>query len=281
MFRKRRRPTPGFKIPSPFNPINGENANLRQDGISPFCAMVQVIEDDIYDNYVVCRIFDPRILRYMENISVAKPYGKRTPDTYQVAEIYPAFLPTQGNASFMDFRQVVYMPPSPTDVQWRVGQNPGKVTGGGLDGGQPETLSDAIEVLYDHNGKVVNWILIDSNGQAGGGTRKIQGPLIALVDGTGPYTGAQVATITIRVAPCANPELIDTDVDVVDWSGCVFDLPEDELLDVWVWASEGITESRDPEAEPGDLTPCHWIADDRCCDVVPSPADPDPDPPLP
>lgn len=512
MFRKRRRPTPHFKIPSPYNPIQGDHANLRQDGISPFCAMMQVMEEDTYDNYVVCRGFDPRILRFMENISVAKPFGKRTPGTYQIGEVYPAFLPTQGNANFMDFRQVTYTPPSPNDVLWRVGQNPG-VAVGGLDGGQPENLSGEIEILYDNNGKVINWLLIDSNGQgstlatftfdgpthSGGtfgvaeqivftfddfitldgvtpplstvvndynlialtgdfglcayrstddewvlidvypaktrrfyfqldadwpngldqtstdavllcpatthhggdtvytsftlrdrfnkasnakgtgatqdigicelnyqtgqfdirdithvcrrgrgevyagfsdtsatfevqnvigfdgripeadpltiynelsipalstgdlveirwnsiagryyamppaspaGTRKIQGVLIALADGTGPYTGAQVATITIRVAPCSDADLLDTDVDVVDWSGCVFDLPEEDLLDVWVWASEGITDSRDPTAEEGDLTPCHWIADDRCCDVVPSPANPTPDPPV-
>ena len=263
MFRKRRRPTPGYKIPPPFNPIHGDNANLRQDGVSPFCAMVQVMEEDTHDNYVVCRGFDPRILRFMENISVAKPFGKRTPGTYQVGEVYPAFLPTQGNANFMDFRQVTYMPPSPNDVLWRVGQNPG-VAVGGLDGGQPENLAGEIEILYDDNGKVINWLLIDSKGSEGG-TRKIQGILIALEVGTGPYTGKQVATITIKVAPCADGSLIDTDVDVVDWSGCVFDLDFADLDGVWVWASEGVALSLDPGADPGELTPCHWTADDRCC----------------
>lgn len=263
MFRKRRRPTPHFKIPSPYNPMQGENANLRQDGDSAFCAMMQVMEEDTHDDYVVCRGFDPRILRFMENISVAKPFGKRKPDTYQIGEVYPAFLPTQGNANFMDFRQVTYIPPSPVAVEWRLGQNPGKVTGGGLEGGQPAELTDAIEILYDDNGKVINWLLIDSNGA--GGTRKLQGTLTALEDGTGPYTGKKVGTVLIVVAPCDNGDLIATEVDVVDWSDCIFDLPFADLEDVWVWASEGVALSLDPEAEPGELTPCHWTADDRCC----------------
>jgi hypothetical protein len=167
MFRKRKRPTPHFKVPPPFNALHGENANLRQEGVSPFCAMMQVTEEDTYADYVVCRGFDPRILKFIDGISVAKPFGKRTIGTYEIGEIYPALLPTQGNANFMDFRQVTFVPPSPVAVDWRVGQNPGVVTGG-LEGGQPEALSDAIEILYDHNGKVVNWLLIDG-GSSGGG----------------------------------------------------------------------------------------------------------------
>jgi len=264
MFRKRRRPTPHFKIPSPYNPMQGENANLRQDGDSAFCAMMQVMEEDTHDDYVVCRGFDPRILRFMENISVAKPFGKRKPDTYQIGEVYPAFLPTQGNANFMDFRQVTYIPPSPVAVEWRLGQNPGKVTGGGLEGGQPADLSEAIEILYDDNGKVVNWLLIDSKGGTGG-TRKLQGTLEALEDGTGPYTGKKVGTVLVKVAPCEEGELIGTEVEVVDWSDCIFDLPFEDLDGVWVWVSEGVAESLDEGAEEGELTPCHWVADDRCC----------------
>lgn len=176
MFRKRRRPTPHFKVPSPYNPIHGDHAQLRQDGTSPFCAMMQVAAEDTYDDYVICRGFDTRILRFIDyaegdenkpGISVAKPFGKRTAGTYEIGEIYPAFLPTQGNAGYSDFRQVIFTPPSPSAVDWRVGQNPGVVTGG-LEGGQPEGLSDTIGILYDHNEKVVNWLLIDSNGGGDG-----------------------------------------------------------------------------------------------------------------
>jgi hypothetical protein len=263
LFRKRKRPTPHFKVPPPFNALHGENANLRQEGVSPFCAMMQVAAADTYENHVICRGFDIRILRFIDyaagnankpGISVAKPYGKRRTGTYEIGEIYPALLPTQGNANFMDFRQVVFVPPSPTTVEWRVGQNPGVVTGG-LDGGQPENLTDAIEILYDHNGKVINWLLVDSSGSSCSPGGKIQGTLVSLTD--------SVAEIEIVVAPCDRPELVGEVVEVTDHSGCVFDLPEEDLLGVWVWASEGtIVFSEAACADPDD---CLWCADDRCC----------------
>lgn len=167
MFRKRRRPTPQFKIPPPYNPIAGEQANLRQDGISPFCAMVQVAAEDTYDDYLICRGFDTRILKFINLMSVAKPFGNRRKGTYEIGEIYQALLPTQGNTEFTDFRQVTYTPPSPVGVKWRVGQNPGKVVNngelpGGPYGGHPKELSDEIQIMYDHNEKVVNWMLVDS-----------------------------------------------------------------------------------------------------------------------
>jgi hypothetical protein len=40
---------------------------------------------------------------------------------------------------------------------------------GGLEGGQPENLNETIGLLYDYNGKVVNWLLLDSAGGEGGG----------------------------------------------------------------------------------------------------------------
>ncbi len=253
MFRKRRRPTPHFKIPSPYNPIQGENANLRQDGVSPFCAMMQVAAEDTYDEYVICRGFDPRILRFITyaegdadkpGISVAKPFGKRRPGTYQIGEVYPAFLPTQGNADFTDFRQVTYIPPSPADVNWRVGQNPGVVDGGGLPGGQPEDLGDTIEILRDHNDKVVNWLLIDSKGDGGG---MIQGPVFSAAGGE--------VTIFVQGAPTHRPDLLGTIVPVIDLSGCIFDLEDADLEGVWVWAEEQVH-------APNSID---WCAVNRCC----------------
>lgn len=105
---------------------------------------------------------------------------------------------------------------------------------------------------------------------ATGGGRQIQGEITAVrTAGTtgedAPYAGLRIATIEIEVAPCSNPELIGESVDVVDHSECVLDLEEEELIGLWMWANEGIAESRDPEAEEGELTPCHWVAADRCC----------------
>jgi hypothetical protein len=168
MFRKRRRPTPDFQIPPPYNPMRGDHDDLQIHGDWPYCAMMQVACEDKYPNYVVCRGFDPRILKfidYKENsaekpgISVAKPFGCRVTSggakRYRIGEVFPAFLPTQGTADI----DVHYVPPSPVEVKWRLGQNPGVVDGSPY-GGPPKCLEDEIAILRDHNGKVINWILV-------------------------------------------------------------------------------------------------------------------------
>lgn len=172
MVRKQRRPTPNFKIPPPFNPISGKYEDLKKDGIYPYCAMMQVAKDDVYDDYVVCRGFDTRIFRFVDfkenssvspGISVAKPFGSRGgTGSFRVGQIFPAFLPTQGVSSDV----FSYVPPSPSEVQWRIGQNPGVVDGGTNDGGHPETLTDNVSVMYDHNNKVVNWMFIHASSDA-------------------------------------------------------------------------------------------------------------------
>lgn len=237
----------------PFNPIQGENANLRQDGVSPFCVMMQVAAEDTYEDYVICRGFDTRILKFIDyaegddskpGISVAKPFGKRITDTYEIGEIYPALLPTQGNADFTDFRQVTYVPPSPVDVNWRVGQNPGVVSGGGANGGQPEGLSDTIEILYDHNGKVVNWLLIDS----GGGDGSIEGPIYSAAPGL--YTMLVIATTP------SSSRLIGQVVQIFDLSACILDEEYADLVGVWVWATWKVVDS---SSDGG------WVVFNRCC----------------
>lgn len=205
--------------------------------------MMQVMEEDTYDNYVICRGFDPRILRFMNNISVAKPFGKRNPDTYKVGEIYPAFLPTQGNTNFMDFRNVTYVPPSPGNVLWRVGQNPG-VAVGGLDGGQPENLDGQIEILYDHNGKVINWLLIDAPKTGG----SVEGPLETAEGG--------IYVMSVAAASPDSANLVGETVEVIDLSGCIFDEEDMDLIGVWVWASWKVS----AEAPEGA-----WVAFNRCC----------------
>ena len=278
MFRKRRRPTPNFRMPNPFNPISGDQANLRQDGTSPYCAMMQVAAEDTYDDYVICRGFDPRILKFIDyaagnpnkpGISVAKPYGKRTAGKYEIAEVYPAFLPTQGNTGFSDFRQVVYTPPSPVAVEWRVGQNPGVVVGG-PDGGQPELLSEEIEILSDHNGKVVNWLLIDSKGLSGGERIKFRVTTAVAGDATDPcidgtdddFTGTTKLTVTVigRICDGNTVSLGDT-AYVYDDDGCLIGTEElSALVDRIGWATAFVT----GESEEAALC-CHWSLDGLCC----------------
>jgi len=176
MFRKRKMVAPDFRVQVPFNPINGGHNDLRTPGVYPYCAMMQVATEDIYDDYVVCRAFDVRMLRFVDfeednpdkpGISVAKPFGDRgaaadgqVTRKYRVGEIFPAFLATQGAA---DETASDYVPPSPTAVKWRVGQNPGVLPNGNAFGGHPAELTDEIEILRDHNDKVVNWMLIHAD----------------------------------------------------------------------------------------------------------------------
>ncbi len=272
--------TPGYGH-TPWNPIAGDQANLRQEGTSPYCAMVQIASADVYDDYVICRGFDTRILKFIDyaegdsdkpGISVAKPFGKRKPETYGIGEVYPAFLPTQGNAGFSDFRQTIYTPPSPSAVKWRVGQNPGTVTGGGLDGGQPAALSDEIEILYDHNEKVVNWLLIDSKSSPG--CERIKFRITAAEDGgeddedgcldgsTEDFTDTIKLTVTVIGRICAgNTVSLGDTAYVYDDDGCLIGTEElSALVDRTGWATAFVT----GESEEAALC-CHWSLDGLCC----------------
>lgn len=267
--REGRHPTSGYGIPPPYNPIHGENANLRQDGISPFCAMMQVAEEDTYENYVICRGFDIRILKFVDyapgdaskpGISVAKPFGRREVGTYTIGEVYPAFLPTQGNPQFTDFRQVTYVPPSPATVPWRVGQNPGYVEDSD-NGGHPDDLNEEIAILYDHNNKVINWLLIDTGG--GESLRSITGIVTAVgVEEDDPdLEGLNYAEVT--VIESSSKALLGTTVRIHDRKGCIFDI---DVTDYCVWAHELWAVSMDEEKTCDDMVK-YWSADDRCCDA--------------
>lgn len=175
MLRKRRTPSPNFKMPPPYNPVGGDTAPLVLSGVFPYCAMMQIAQSDTHQDYVVCRGFDVRIGKFNESIPVAKPYGKRKTGTYTVAQIYPAMLPLQtGN-------------PSPEDVPWRVGQNPGVAE---TTVGQPASLSETVEMLYDDNGVLINWMLLD----AGDGTQIIGGCLAEDHPGRGSVFGIWLGT---------------------------------------------------------------------------------------
>ena len=185
LFRKIRRPTPYFKVPPPYNPVAGDHATLHYEGTYPYCSMMQVAREDTFEHHVVCRGFDTRIAKFVDyeennsekpGISVAKLFGSRGTEKYligqgaarkfRVGEIFPAFLPAQGVGQMLEKGVGSYTPPSPVGVPWRVGQNPGyAVVPGdkGIWGGHPENLGDEIPILYDHNGKAVNWMFIHSD----------------------------------------------------------------------------------------------------------------------
>jgi hypothetical protein len=159
MFRKRRQATPDFKLPSPYQPLTGEQAPLQMQGVFPYVAMMQVAAEDTERDYVLCRGFDVRIARFIDyedgnankpGIPVAKPYGKRHVGAYEVAQIFPAILPLQTNN------------PSPVSVPWRVGQNPGVAT---VATGHPTDLAEKVDFLKDANDAFINWMLLDGGGE--------------------------------------------------------------------------------------------------------------------
>ena len=125
------------------------------EGFFPYCAMMQVAAEDTLEDYVLCRGFDVRMSKFIDyeegnadkpGIPCAKPYWNRRKGAYQIAQIYPAFLPLQTSN------------PSPVDVPWRVGQNPGYAT---VCPGHPCDLDETVDFLIDANGVFVNWMLID------------------------------------------------------------------------------------------------------------------------
>ena len=171
--------------------------------------MMQVAAADEYDDYVICRGFDPRILKFIDyesgnaakpGISVAKPYGNRTAGTYTIGQVFPAFLPTQGLVDEGHLETRNYVPPSPVGVDWRVGQNPGVAA---TTTGHPADLDEAINELTDHNDQQVNWMLID------GGSRILMGKL------DGSLSQGSSATMSIWMGST----LTDTgdNITVYDW----------------------------------------------------------------
>jgi len=74
----------------------------------------------------------------------------------------------------------------------------------------------------------------------------------------GPYTGLVIATVTVKGGD--NQSLIETSVDVVDHSGCIFD---EDVTGFTGWAQWGIYLSLDSLAECDEYTPYHWAAHNR------------------
>lgn len=147
VIRKRKQPAPHFRLPSPFQPITGERAQLLVPGIFPYCAMMQIAAEDTHCNYVVCRGYDPRTERYYDyvvedleadppvegrpGIAVAKPYWNRFTGVYRIGEVYPAVLTLSAGAE--DDGKIVP----------RIGQNPGRVEGDECRG-NPVSLDEEI-----------------------------------------------------------------------------------------------------------------------------------------
>lgn len=136
--------------------MSGEHAPLQITGVFPYCAMYQVAAEDTETDYVLCRGFDVRINRFIDyaagdankpGVPVAKPYGSRGAGTYTIGQIFAAWLPLQSSN------------PSPTSVEWRVGQNPGVAE---TTVGHPANLYEKVDELYTTDGKAINWMFVEA-----------------------------------------------------------------------------------------------------------------------
>jgi hypothetical protein len=108
--------------------------------------MMQVAAADTYDDYVICRGYDPRDERFYDyeegnsdkpGIPVAKPYGNRAAGAYKVGEVFPAVIPLT-----------------------RIGQTAGVAE---TTQGHPADLDEKVEILKTDDGTTaINWLLLDS-----------------------------------------------------------------------------------------------------------------------
>lgn len=88
--------------------------------------------------------------------------------------------------------------------------------------------------------------------------------IVSITDATGGhYTGLRVATVTVKGSD--NGSLIDTEVEVVDHSGGLFDEPGN-MTGYTGWAMWGVYKSLQPSIECDTLTPYHWAAINRVCE---------------
>lgn len=100
----------------------------------------------------------------------------------------------------------------------------------------------------------------------GGGKIFFEVDSAAIAGTSSPYNGKMILTVTIILAPCDQSDLIDTSVDVVDWSTC---LANAETVEAVVgregWAFRAVGHSLKSGDPAGTLTPCHWALDGLCC----------------
>ena len=138
---RRRSNYPLNKTVMPFNPATGKFTGLAPERVRGI-GMMQVIEADTHDNYVVCRGYDPEDKLFYLSIPVAKPYGERgTTGTYQVGEVHAACKPKTGLGD--------------TSMARASGT------------GHPADLDEVPVILRDDNGVAVSWLMLTAG--TGGG----------------------------------------------------------------------------------------------------------------
>jgi len=100
--------------------------------------------------------------------------------------------------------------------------------------------------------------------EGGGAGSLLECKVVSIAEAvSGPYTGLVVATVTVKGSPPGQDDLVSTELEVVDHSGCILDLPV--MTGYTVWAAEMVFLSLDATAACDEKTPIHWAAVNRCC----------------
>ena len=215
--RKRKNPSPHFKLTPPYNPVTGQHEPLQAvKGQKPICAMMQVAAEDTHDDYVVCRGFDPEAKRFFDYIEgdpdkigllVGKPYGVRGTYPYEIGQVFPAVKPVT-----------------------KLGETPGVAA---ESTGHPADLDETIDILYAGS-RVVSWILLDSVGSTASIWFELK---------TALPIGGMSAALNPGNSTIAHPQ---------DWNGgaWVTDTDEDREFSVvdirGVWRGRGIDDLEAP-----------------------------------
>jgi len=169
MYRKRKRPTPGLGIQPPYNPIRGDYADLRKEGIVSRVAIMRVLE--IKDDYLVCCGYDPESMRFLNSVNVAKPYLCRT-------TLADEFVSHSQTRNYFEGELIVAVKP-----RTALGDTPGQAI-------DPQELDDfgysRYEVMLDEEDNPIWWMELAGGG--GGGGDSIIGKLDGAITATGSAT---------------------------------------------------------------------------------------------
>lgn len=188
MYRKRKRPTPGLGIQPPYNPIRGDYADLRKEGIVSRVAIMRVLE--IKDDYLVCCGYDPESMRFLNSVNVAKPYLCRT-------TLADEFVSHSQTRNYFEGELIVAVKP-----RTALGDTPGQAI-------DPQELDDfgysRYEVMLDEEDNPIWWMEL-AGGGGGAEPVRFSCQLVSAVDGgLGPWDTDHVEMIS-GTSPLADPD---------------------------------------------------------------------------
>jgi hypothetical protein len=236
MLKGRKQTIPFFKMPVPFDGVKGQYEQLGFIPDLTRVAMMQVIEADTHDNYLVCRGYDPEAETTLLSVPVAKPYSDRGTNTYAIGQMFPAVKP-----------------------RTEIGENPGKSH---TTTGHPADLDEVIDLLLDDDDNPISWLLLTGGSSVaasipilnvteamtvdGETDNALTIPAYALVQLSLLYDEAQTntesdyhAAVEKPAIPFNSPMYVNSAASVeVDKTGVSYDNASGPVLFQYEWTSE-------------------------------------------